>query len=47
MVISELLGYENSPEYRLKRAVMKSVFPNHPYGLPIGGTKADVEKFTV
>ncbi len=47
VVISELLGYENSPEYRLKRAVMKSVFPNHPYGLPIGGTKADVEKFTV
>ncbi|MFM8007001.1 MAG: insulinase family protein, partial [Dolichospermum sp.] len=47
VVISELLGYENSPEYRLKRAVMKSLFPNHPYGLPIGGTKADVEKFTV
>ncbi|MFN7414934.1 MAG: M16 family metallopeptidase [Dolichospermum sp.] len=47
VVISELQGYENSPEYRLNRAVMVSVFPDHPYRLPIGGTKADVEKFTV
>lgn len=47
VVISELQGYENSPEYRLNRAVMMSIFPNHPYRLPIGGTKADVEKFTV
>ena len=47
VVISELQGYENSPEYRLNRAVMMSTFPNHPYRLPIGGTKADVEKFTV
>ncbi|BAB72978.1 M16 family metallopeptidase [Anabaena sp. FACHB-709] len=47
VVISELQGYENSPEYRLNRAVMQAVFPNHPYGLPVGGTKADVEKFPV
>ncbi|MBH8575233.1 insulinase family protein [Nostocaceae cyanobacterium CENA369] len=47
VVISELQGYENSPEYRLNRAVMRAVFPNHAYGLPIGGTKADVEKFQV
>jgi zinc protease len=47
VVISELQGYENSPEYRLNRAVMMAAFPDHPYGLPIGGTKADVEKFTV
>ncbi|WGV28716.1 M16 family metallopeptidase [Halotia branconii] len=47
VVISELQGYENSPEYRLNRAVMRSVFPNHVYGLPVGGTKADVEKFQV
>ncbi|MBF2020677.1 MAG: insulinase family protein [Hydrococcus sp. C42_A2020_068] len=47
VVISELQGYENSPDYRLSRAVMKAAFPNHPYGLPVGGTKADVEKFTV
>ncbi|MCC5628661.1 insulinase family protein [Nostoc sphaeroides CHAB 2801] len=47
VVISELQGYENSPEYRLNRAVMKAVFPNHAYGLPVGGTKADVEKFEV
>jgi zinc protease len=47
VVISELQGYENSAEYRLNRAVMQAVFPNHAYGLPVGGTKADVEKFEV
>ena len=47
IVISELQGYENSPDYRLNRAVMRAAFPNHPYGLPIGGTKVDVEKFQV
>ncbi|WP_315786033.1 pitrilysin family protein [Fischerella sp. JS2] len=47
VVISELQGYENSPSYRLSRAVMRSAFPNRPYGLPVGGTKADVEKFTL
>lgn len=47
VVISELQGYENSPEYRLSRAVMQAVFPHHSYGLPVGGTKADVEKFQV
>nr|WP_199318090.1 pitrilysin family protein [Arthrospira platensis] len=47
VVISELQGYENSPEYRLNRAVMTAAFPHHPYGLMIGGTKADVENFTV
>jgi zinc protease len=47
VVISELQGYENSPGYRLGRAVMRSAFPNSPYGLPVGGTKADVEQFTV
>ncbi|WP_414569285.1 M16 family metallopeptidase [Nostoc sp. CCY 9925] len=45
VVISELQGYENSPEYRLNRAVMQAMFPNHAYGLPVGGMKADVEKF--
>jgi zinc protease len=47
VVISELQGYENSPGYRLDRAVMRAAFPNSPYGLPVGGTKADVESFTV
>ncbi|HIK15380.1 MAG TPA: insulinase family protein [Leptolyngbyaceae cyanobacterium M33_DOE_097] len=47
VVISELQGYENSPSYRLSRAVMGAAFPNNPYGLPVGGTKADVEQFTV
>jgi zinc protease len=47
VVISELQGYENSPSYRLGRAVMQTAFPNSPYGLPVGGTKADVEGFTV
>ncbi len=47
VVISELQGYENNPSYRLGRAVMRSAMPNSPYGLPVGGTKADVEKFAV
>jgi zinc protease len=47
VVISELQGYENSPGYRLSRAVMRAAFPDQAYGLPVGGTKADVEKFTV
>jgi zinc protease len=47
VVVSELQGYENNPSYRLGRAVMRSAFPTSPYGLPVGGTKADVEKFTV
>ena len=47
VVISELQGYENSPSYRLSRAVMQAAFPKQAYGLPVGGTKADVEKFTV
>ncbi|KAB8317154.1 insulinase family protein [Tolypothrix campylonemoides VB511288] len=47
VVISELQGYENSPEYRLSRAVMQAVFPNHAYGLPVGGTEADVQKFNL
>ncbi len=46
VVISELQGYENSPGYRLNRAVMRAAFPNQAYGLPVGGTKADVQKFT-
>ncbi len=47
VVVSELQGYENSPSYRLDRAVMRDAFPNRAYGLPVGGTKADVEKFTL
>lgn len=47
VVISELQGYENSPEYRLYRSVAKAAFPNNMYGLPVGGTKADVQKFTL
>jgi zinc protease len=47
VVISELQGNENSPSYRLSRAVKRAALPNTPYGLTVGGTKADVEKFTV
>ena len=47
VVISELQGYENSPNYRLDRAVMKAAFPDRAYGLPVGGTKADVQKFSI
>jgi zinc protease len=46
VVISELQGYENSPNYRLNRAVQRAAFPTSPYGLTVGGTKADVQKFT-
>ncbi|HEY9621187.1 MAG TPA: pitrilysin family protein [Crinalium sp.] len=47
VVISELQGYENSPHYRLDRAVMRAAFPDRAYGLPVGGTRADVENFTL
>ena len=47
VVISELQGRENSPGYRLNRAVMRAAFPNSSYGLTVGGTRSDVEKFTV
>ncbi|HEY9896624.1 MAG TPA: insulinase family protein, partial [Candidatus Sericytochromatia bacterium] len=47
VVISELQGYENNPGYRLGRSVMKAAFPESPYGLSVGGTKADVQAFTV
>ncbi|MCA1993173.1 MAG: insulinase family protein, partial [Coleofasciculus sp. S288] len=47
VVISELLGYENSSGYRLNRAVMQTVFPSQSYGMPVGGTQADVERLTV
>ncbi len=47
VVISELQGYDNSPEYRLSEAVMRQAFPDRAYGLPVGGTKTDVESFTV
>lgn len=46
VVISELQGYENSPGYRLSRAIMRAAFPTQAYGLPVGGTKADVQNFT-
>jgi zinc protease len=46
VVISELQGYENSPDYRLNRAVMQAVFSHHPYGLMPAGTKAAVEQLT-
>jgi zinc protease len=47
VVISELQNHENRPSYRLDRAVQRAAFPNDPYGLPVAGTKADVEKFTL
>ncbi|CCH65745.1 ZINC PROTEASE [Richelia intracellularis HM01] len=47
VVISELQGYENSVDYRLGSAILKQKFPNHAYGLPVGGTKADVQKLNV
>lgn len=47
VVISELQGYENSPDYRLSKAVMAQAFPESNYGLPVGGNKIDVEQFTL
>lgn len=47
VVISELDGYENDPSYRLDRTVMQALFPSHPYGLPVGGTRTEVASFTV
>ncbi|MDX2216577.1 MAG: pitrilysin family protein [Oculatellaceae cyanobacterium bins.114] len=47
VVISELQGYENNPRYRLEREVMRAAFPDRPYGLPVGGTRADVQNFTL
>ena len=51
VVISELQGYENSPGYRLNRAVRRTLFAPPEdnsiaaYALPVGGTRADVEQF--
>ncbi|MEM9136647.1 MAG: pitrilysin family protein, partial [Cyanobacteria bacterium P01_F01_bin.42] len=47
VVISELQGYENSPSYRLGKLLTAQALGRHPYGLPVGGTKADVETFTL
>ncbi|MDJ0798431.1 MAG: pitrilysin family protein [Calothrix sp. MO_167.B12] len=47
VVISELQGYENNADYRLGSTILQKVFPNHVYGLPVGGTKADVAKFNI
>ncbi len=46
VVLSEIQGNENSPAYRLSRAVQRAAFPNSPYGLTVGGTKADIEGFS-
>ncbi len=44
---NELLLYENSPRYRLERAVMGAAFPSRAYGLPVGGTRAEIEGLSV
>jgi zinc protease len=46
VVISELQGNENSPSYRLGKAVQELALPDSPYGLSVGGTKVDVQSFT-
>lgn len=46
VVLSEIQGNENSPAYRLSRAVQRAAFPNSPYGLTVGGTKADIAGFS-
>jgi zinc protease len=47
VVISELQGFENSPDFRLSKAVLRAAMPDRAYGLPVGGTKTDVQSFTV
>jgi zinc protease len=47
VVISEIQGGENSPGYRLNKKVRALALPDSPYGLMVGGTKADIEKFTI
>ena len=47
VVVSELQGYDNSPDYRLSQSVMHQAFAQHPYGWPVGGTPADVEGLTL
>jgi zinc protease len=47
VVISELQGYENNPGYRLGRAVQGAAFPTSTYGLTVGGTKSDIERFNL
>ena len=46
VVLSEIEGNENDPQYRLSRAVQAAAFPNSPYGLTVGGTKKDIEGFS-
>ncbi len=46
VVVSELQGYENDPGYRLERRLMRQLFPHHPYGLPVGGLREQVEALT-
>ena len=46
VVLSEIEGNENDPQYRLSRAVQRAAFPNSPYGLTVGGTKKDIEGFS-
>ncbi|MDJ0626512.1 MAG: pitrilysin family protein [Candidatus Caenarcaniphilales bacterium] len=42
VVLSELLGGENNPMTLLSREVLKNLFPNHPYGIPIIGWQDEV-----
>ncbi len=47
VVADELLLYDNNPLYRLKCALMRAVFPTHPYGLPVGGMSAEIKQLTL
>jgi len=46
VVLSEIEGDENDPQYRLSRAVQAAAFPDSPYGLTVGGTRKDIEGFS-
>ncbi|MBC7646368.1 MAG: insulinase family protein, partial [Pseudopedobacter sp.] len=46
VVLSEIEGNENDPAFRLEKAVQSAAFPQSPYGLTVGGTRADIEGFS-
>ena len=46
VVLSEIEGNENDPGFRLNKAVQSAAFPQSPYGLTVGGTRADIEGFS-
>ena len=47
VVLAELSGGENNPMTLLSRQVLKEVYSEHPYGIPIIGWQTEVENLSV